>query len=117
MIKPCGHRVLVKPLPTESKTASGIIMPESVKDKGQRDQQKGHLVSVGSMAWKAFDRDDPDWKPWAEVGDLVLFSRYGGKSLFEPTRDEKGQFDGGQTEFRILNDEDIAAIVSEDITT
>ena len=49
MIKPCGHRVLVKPIPTESKTASGIIMPDSVKEKGQRDQQKG-ILSV-SEAW------------------------------------------------------------------
>lgn len=81
-------------------------MPDSVKEKGQRDQQKGHIVSVGSMAWKAFDRDDPDWKPWAETGDLVLFSRYGGKTVYD-----------GEIEYRILNDEDVVAIVSEDITT
>lgn len=106
MIKPCGHRVLVKPLPTETKTASGIIMPDSVKEKGQRDQQKGHVIDIGKTAWKAYDRDDPDWEPWAKVGDLVLFSRYGGKSVFE-----------GETEYRILLDEDVVAIVSEDITT
>lgn len=102
MIKPCGHRVLVKPIPTETKTASGIVLPDSVKQKDQRDQQKGHIVDIGLTAWKGFDEGNP----WAVIGDLVLFSRYGGKSIFE-----------GETEYRILNDEDIVAIVSEDITT
>ena len=106
MIKPCGHRVLVKPLPAESKTASGIVLPASVMEKGQRDQQKGYVIDVGKTAWKAFDRDDPDWEPWAKIGDLVLFARYGGKTVYD-----------GETEYRILMDEDIVAIVSEEITT
>jgi len=106
MIKPCGHRVLVQPIVAEEMTKGGIYIPPTEKEKQQRDQQKGRIAAVGSMAWKAFDRDDPNWKPWAEVGDLVLFSRYGGKTVHD-----------GDTEYRILNDEDVVAIVSEDITT
>lgn len=106
MIKPCGHRVLIKPLPTDDMTKGGIYIPPTEKEKQQRDQQRGTIVDVGKTAWKAFDRDDPNWEPWAKVGDLVMFSRYGGKTVYD-----------GETEYRILNDEDIVAIVSEDITT
>lgn len=102
MIKVVGHRVLVKPLPTEKKTESGIIIPDSTSERNQRDQQKGTLEQIGPNAWKAFD----DGERWAEVGDLVLFSRYGGKVVKD-----------GDTEYRILEDEDIVAIVSEEVTT
>lgn len=103
MIKPCGHRVLVKVQPTERKTAGGIVIPDSALEKNQRDQQKGELIAVGENAWKSFD----DGTPWAATGDLILFSRYGGKIVF----DEDG------TEFRILNDEDVVAVVSPNVTT
>lgn len=102
MITPVGHRVLVKPLPVEKKTAGGILLADTVVDKHQRDQQKGVVVAIGENAWKAFD----DGTPWCKVGDLVLFSRYGGKTVYE---DEQ--------EFRVLNDEDIVAVVSENVTT
>ena len=103
MITPCGHRLLVKVKASERKTASGIVIPDSIVEKNQRDQTKGTLVAIGCTAWKAFD----DGLPWAHVGDLVLFSRYGGKIVFD---------DDG-TEYRILQDEDVVAIVSEGVTT
>jgi chaperonin GroES len=103
MIKPCGHRVLVKVQQTERKTASGIVLPDSAVEKNQRDQVKGIIVEIGRTAWKAFD----DGEPWAVVNDLVLFSRYGGKIVFD---------DDG-TEYRILQDEDVVAIVSEAVNT
>ena len=104
MIKPCGHRVLVKPIPIEEMTAGGIFIPQTEKEKQQRDQQLGYIVTVGKTAWRAYDRDDPNWEPWAAVGDKVMFSRYGGKAMFD-----------GDTEYRIMMDEDIVAVVSEDI--
>jgi chaperonin GroES len=103
VIHPVGHRVLVKVQPTERKTASGIVLPDNAVEKKQRDQVKGTLTSIGITAWKAFD----DGAPWAQIGDLVLFSRYGGKIVFD---------DDG-TEYRILNDEDVVAVVSEGVTT
>ncbi len=102
MITPVGHRVLVKPASVEKKTAGGILLADTVVDKHQRDQQKGTVVAIGENAWKAFDGGEP----WCKVGDLVLFSRYGGKIVYD--NDE---------EFRVLNDEDIVAIVSENVTT
>lgn len=103
MIDPAGHRVLVRVQPTERKTASGIVLPDTAVEKNQRDQVKGVITRVGITAWKAFD----DGRPWAKVGDLVLFSRYGGKIIYD---------DDG-TEYRVLNDEDIVAVVSEGVTT
>lgn len=103
MIIPCGHRILVKVQQTERKTASGIVLPDSAVEKNQRDQVKGVITAIGSNAWKAFD----DGSPWAALGDLVLFSRYGGKIVFD---------DDG-TEYRVLQDEDVVAVVSEAVTT
>lgn len=103
MIDPCGHRVLVKVQQSERKTAAGIVIPDNVAEKSQRDQVKGVITAIGANAWKAFD----DGQPWASLGDLVLFSRYGGKIVFD---------DDG-TEYRILQDEDIVARVSDGITT
>lgn len=102
MINVVGHRVLVKPLVAEKISAGGIVIPDSNHEKNQRDQQKGYVIQIGPNAWKAFD----DGQPWAAVGDLVLFSRYGGKIVRD--RDE---------EFRILEDEDIVAIIDGEVTT
>lgn len=102
MIKVVGHRVLVKPASVEKTTASGIIIADTTHEKNQRDQQKGTVIQIGPNAWKAFD----DGSPWAAVGDLVLFSRYGGKIVKD-----------GNEEFRILEDEDIVAIISDEVTT
>ena len=103
MIKPAGHRLLVKVLPIERKTPGGLVLPDSVTEKNQRDQAKGTVVDIGRNAWKAFD----DGQPWCEVGDLILFSRYGGKIVFD---------DDG-SEYRVLVDEDVVAVVSEGVTT
>jgi chaperonin GroES len=103
MIQPVGHRVLVKPIPTERTTAGGIVIPDQTVDRNQRDQVKGTVVAIGANAWKGFD----DGSPWATLGDLVLFSRYGGKIVYD---------DDG-TEYRVLNDDDIVAIVSEGVNT
>jgi chaperonin GroES len=102
MIKVVGHRVLVKPSSVEKTTASGIIIADTTHEKNQRDQQKGTVIQIGPNAWKAFDGGEP----WCDVGDLVLFSRYGGKIVKD-----------GNEEFRILEDEDIVAIISEEVTT
>ena len=62
-IQPLGQRVLVKPLEQETRTASGIILPETAKEK----PQTGLVVAVG---------DDEDIK--LKVDDRVLFAKYTG---------------------------------------
>jgi len=94
MIKPVGHRVLVKPFDVETKTDFGIII---ITDEAREfaAQEYGTIVEVGPDAWKDFGE-----RPWAEVGDKVIYSKYGGKIVRAPKSNDK---------YVILNDEDILA--------
>lgn len=67
--KPSGDRVLVEPAAAEEKTASGIIIPDSAKEKPQR----GKVVAVGSGK-----KDEPIQ---LKVGDVVLYGKYSGTEL------------------------------------
>ena len=62
-VQPLGTRVLIKPLEQETKTSSGLYLPESAKEK----PQTGEVVAVG---------DDESIKLKAK--DKVLFAKYGG---------------------------------------
>ncbi|NOY98525.1 MAG: co-chaperone GroES [Chloroflexi bacterium] len=73
-LKPLGNRVVVEPVEKEEVTAGGIVLPETAKEK----PQQGIVLSVG-----AGERDD-NGKRIAmdvEVGDKVLFAKYGGTEL------------------------------------
>ncbi len=65
-IQPLGARVLIKPLVQDSRTASGIILPETSKEK----PQTGLVVAIG---------DDETIK--VKVDDKVLFAKYSGTEL------------------------------------
>jgi len=68
-IKPLADRVLVEPQAAETKTASGIIIPDSAKEK----PQKGKVVAVGNGTKK---------QPLTvKVGDTVLYGKYAGTEL------------------------------------
>ena len=68
-IKPLADRVLIEPAALETKTASGIILPDSAKEK----PQKGNVVAVGNGK-----KDEP---LTVKVGDTVLYGKYGGTEL------------------------------------
>ncbi len=87
-IKPLADRVLVKPLPAEKTTASGLIIPDSAKEK----QQKGTVMAIGTGL-----KDEP---MTVKVDDTVLFGKYAGTELV---------IDG--TEYLIMRESDILAIV------
>ncbi len=95
MIKPAGHRVLVKPDEISEKQGS-LYLAVSTKERQANEQIFGTLVAIGANAWKAFD----DGQPRAKVGDRVTFAKYGGFQIEDPVTKEK---------FRLLNDEDICA--------
>lgn len=96
MIQPTEYRVLVKPDPVEKKTASGIVLPESVTEREEMAQQKGELIAVGGNAFE-------DWnEPKPKIGDRVLFGKYKG---FEA--EDEGE------KYRLCNDKDITAILEE----
>ena len=69
-IKPLADRVLVEAMEAETKTASGIIIPDNAKEK----PQKGTIVAVGNGK-----KDEP---LTVKVGDVVLYGKYGGCLLY-----------------------------------
>ena len=68
-IKPLADRVLVEPVEAETKTASGIIIPDTAKEK----PQKGNIVAVGPGT-----KENP---VTVKVGDSVLYGKYSGTEL------------------------------------
>ncbi|WP_436516164.1 co-chaperone GroES [Ekhidna sp. To15] len=86
--KPLADRVLVEPAAAEEKTASGIIIPDTAKEK----PQKGQIVAIGTGK-----KDEPIN---VKVGDQVLYGKYSGT---EVTIDGK--------EFLIMKEADIYGIV------
>lgn len=72
--KPLHDRVLVKRLPSEEKTAGGIIIPDSVQEK----PQQGEIVAAGSGSRRADGNIDP---LGVKVGDRILFGKYAGTEV------------------------------------
>ncbi|MCH8533570.1 MAG: co-chaperone GroES [Flavobacteriaceae bacterium] len=87
-IKPLADRVLVEPQAAETKTASGIIIPETAKEKPQR----GKVIAVGN------GKKDHDMS--VKEGDMVLYGKYAGTEL---------KLEG--TDYLIMREDDILAIV------
>ena len=110
MIKPSGHRVLVKKDPIEKETKGGIVL--AVDEKLERTGvQTGILVANGPQAWKAFRELDENGqehngRPWAIPGDYIVFARFAGKHINDP-------FDPEEKNYSIMNDEDIIAVIVE----
>ena len=74
-LKPLGDRLIVKAIEEEETTASGIVLPETAKEK----PQKGTVVAVGDGAW---DEDGENRIPLdVAEGDEVLYSKYGGTEV------------------------------------
>tara|TARA_Y100000991_G_scaffold170450_1_gene132191 strand:+ start:355 stop:630 length:276 start_codon:yes stop_codon:yes gene_type:complete len=87
-IKPLADRVLIEPMAAETKTASGIIIPDNAKEK----PQKGKVVAVGNGT--------KDEKMTVSVGNVVLYGKYAGTDLKYEGRD-----------YLIMRESDILAIV------
>jgi chaperonin GroES len=93
-LKPLGDRLLVKPVEQEEKTASGIILPETAKEK----PQEGEVLAAGPGARK---EDGERIAMDVKVGDRVLYAKYAGTEI---------KMDGQK--YLILRESDILAIVS-----
>ena len=83
-----GTRVLIEPQEAETKTASGIIIPDSAKEK----PQQGKVVAVGSGT--------QDEKMEVKTGDVVLYGKYSGTEISV-----------GGNDYLIMNQSDILAII------
>ena len=87
-IRPLADRVVIEPAPAEEKTASGIIIPDTAKEKPQR----GTVVAVGPGK-----KDEPTS---VKVGETVLYGKYAGTEI---------NIEGG--EYLIMRESDILAVV------
>lgn len=92
-LKPLADRVVVQPAAAEEKTKSGIIIPDTAKEKPQR----GEVVAVGDG--KVADSGTLI-KPTVKVGDTVLYGKYSGTEI---------TLEG--TDYLIMRESDILAIV------
>jgi chaperonin GroES len=92
-LKPLGDRVVVKPLGREEMTKSGIVLPDTAKEKPQR----GTIVAAGDGRRD----DDGDRIPLdVQVGDQVLFAKYAGT-----------EFKLEDDDLLILSEKDILAVI------
>ena len=73
-LKPLGDRLVVEPKERESTTASGLVLPETAKEK----PQEGEVLAVGPGRR---DEDGKRIKMDVEVGDIVLYAKYGGTEV------------------------------------
>ncbi|MCP9888315.1 co-chaperone GroES [Cyanobium sp. ATX 6A2] len=93
-VKPLGDRVFIKVSESEEKTAGGILLPDTAKEK----PQVGEVVQVGPG--KRND-DGSRQAPEVGVGDKVLYSKYAGTDVKL-----------GADEYVLLSEKDILAVVS-----
>ena|ERR1035437_4808185 len=90
-LEPLGDRVVVKPIEEEQKTRSGIIIPDTAKEK----PQEGEVIAVGKGR---VNDQGIRIAPEVKVGDRVLYAKYGGSET---------KING--EEFMILRESDILA--------
>ena len=92
-LKPLSDHVVIKPLEAEEKTAGGILLPDTAKEKSTR----GEVIAVGSG--RVFFNG---WviKPAVSTGDIVLYSKYAGSEI---------KVDG--KELKIVQESEILAII------
>ena len=93
-IKPLEDRILVQPLEAEQTTASGLVIPDTAKEK----PQEGTVLAVGPGRFENGQRLPLD----IQEGDTVIFSKYGGTEV---------KYDG--KELLLLNARDILAVVTK----
>jgi chaperonin GroES len=93
-IKPLEDRIVVKPLEAEQTTASGLVIPDTAKEK----PQEGEVIAVGPGRFEDGNRVPLDVK----VGDTVIYSKYGGTEVKV----------GGE-DYLILSARDVLAIVNK----
>ena len=94
-LKPLGDRLVIKPLEGEEVTPSGIVLPETAKEK----PQKGEVLAVGPGAR---DEDGKRIVMDVKAGDRVLFAKYAGTEI---------KIDSEKV--LILRESDVLAIVTE----
>lgn len=99
-IAPVEYNVLIAPEEVEEKTSGGIILVANTKEQEQTASMRGRLLAASPLAFNYDEWPADARKP--QVGDVVLFAKYGGVLI-------KGADD---REYRVLKDRDIMAVLA-----
>jgi len=97
---PVGWQMLVIPYIPPEKSAGGIILVDQTRDADQAASQTGYVYDMGSSAYSDTSRF-PDG-PWADVGDWVLLSKWGGR-----------RFTIEGISMRMINDDEVLGVVPD----
>ena len=97
---PTGYRITLFPLKLDSKTKSGIHLTDETVQESQLTTNICKVLKVGPDAYK--DKEKFPTGPWCKEDDWVLITRYAGSRI---------RIDGG--ELRIINDDEILAVVDD----
>lgn len=96
VLKPLEDRIVVQPLEAEQVTASGLVIPDTAKEK----PQEGTVVAVGEGRWD--DEGKRRIPVDVKVGDVVLYSKYGGTEVKY-----------NNEEYLVLSSRDVLAVVEK----
>ena len=100
--QPTGWRVLVMPYQGRAKTASGLYIPDEVRERESVATTVAYVMKLGPLAYKDPDKFGPKSEPWCKEGQWVCIGRYSGSRF---------KIDGG--EVRIINDDEVIATILE----
>ncbi len=95
-LKPLEDRIVVEPSEAEERTASGLVIPDTAKEK----PQQGTVLAVGPGRWS--DDEGKHFPIDIKVGDVVLYSKYGGTEISH-----------GGKDLLILSSRDVLAVVGK----
>ena len=100
--QPTGWRVLVMPYQGKAKTASGLYIPDEVRERESVATVVAYVMKLGPLAYKDPAKFGPDSEPWCKKGQWVCIGGYSGSRF---------KIDGG--EVRIINDDEVIATILE----
>ena len=100
--QPTGWRVLVMPYQGKARTASGLYIPDEIRERESVATVVAYVMKLGPLAYKDTDKFGADGEPWCKEGQWVCIGRYSGSRF---------KIDGG--EVRIINDDEVIATIVE----
>jgi|TARA_R110000787_G_scaffold37078_1_gene94406 chaperonin GroES len=98
-LRPAGWRILIKPVSVSNKSKGGVIIPDEIQDIAKLSSVIGQVISVGAEAYR-----DPNkfTAAWVGDGDWVVIAKFSG-----------AKFKINGEEYRLVNDDEILAIVED----
>ncbi|MGI9555661.1 MAG: co-chaperone GroES family protein [Cyanophyceae cyanobacterium] len=100
--QPTGWRILVMPYQGKAKTASGLYIPDEIRERESVATVVAYVMKLGPLAYKDPGKFGSDSEPWCKEGQWVCIGRYSGSRF---------KIDGG--EVRIINDDEVIATILE----